>query len=67
MPYVIRHYEKFLICDVFIRRDLLHVADVLEQKIHHAPLIRTEFVLMSVEELKELHGLFRCALPVDFF
>ena len=67
MPYVVGHDEKLLISNVFIRRDLLHVADVLEQKIHHAPLIRTEFVLVSVEELKELYGLFRCALPVDLF
>ena len=67
VPHVVGHYYKFLICDVFIRRDLLHVADVLEQQIHHALLIRTEFILVSVKEFQKLYGLFGCALSVDLF
>ena len=64
-PYILSLYHKLLIGYILVHRDLLHVADVFEQQIYHALLIRAEIIPVRIEELKKLCCLFGCALPVD--
>ena len=57
VPDVVGLDQKLLIGDVLVHRDLLHVADVLDEQEHHAPLLFVELRLVRVEEFKQRGGL----------
>ena len=55
VPYIVGFYHELLISNVFIHRDLLHLADVLEKQVDHALLVAAEVVLVSIQELQKLY------------
>ena len=57
VPYVVGLDKQLLVGDVFVHRDLLHVADILDEQEHHALLLFVEFSLVRVEEFKQRDGL----------
>ena len=57
MPYVVGLDKQLLVGDVFIHRDLLHVADILDEQEHHALLLFVKLRLVFIEEFKQRDGL----------
>ena len=58
MPDVIRLDKQLLVGDVLVHRDLLHIADVLDEQKHHALLLFVELRFARVEEFEQRDGLF---------
>ena len=58
VPDVIRLDQKLLVGDVLVHRDLLHIADVLDEQKHHALLLFVELRFARVEEFEQRDGLF---------
>ena len=57
VPYVVGLDKQLLVGDVFIHRDLLHVADILDEQEHHALLLFVKLRLVFIEEFKQRDGL----------
>ena len=53
VPDVVRLDQKLLVGDVLVHRDLLHIADVLDEQKHHALLLFVELRLVLIEEFKQ--------------
>ena len=53
VPDVVRLDQKLLIGDVLVHRDLLHIADVLDEQEHHALLLFVELCLVRIEEFEQ--------------
>ena len=58
VPDIVGLDKQLLVGDVLVHRDLLHVADVLDEQKHHALLLFVEFRLVRVEEFEQRDGLF---------
>ena len=57
VPDVVRLDKQLLVGDVLVHRDLLHIADVLDEQKHHALLLFVEPGLVRVEEFEQRDGL----------
>ena len=66
VPDVVRLHEQFLISDVLVHRDLLHLADVLQQQIDHPLFLLIEFLFMGIQVFQQCHRFFRGAQTVHF-
>ena len=57
VPDVVGLDKQLLVGDVLVHRDLLHIADVLDEQKHHALLLFVELGLVRVEEFEQRDGL----------
>ncbi len=58
VPDVVRLDKQLLVGDVLVHRDLLHVADILDEQEHHPLLLFVELRFARVEEFEQRDGLF---------